>query len=253
MVSAYAGAKTLQQVRVVVPLVLFLLFFQLVVLRLPLVDAALVALGVVLVILGLSFFLEGIRLGVMTLGEEVGLQLPLKAGLALALVFGFLLGLGATLAEPAVAVLRLLGSSLRAWDAPLLFLLLNRYSVHLVLAIGAGVGVAVMLSLLRSYFDWSLKPLILVIVPPLLGLTLWSFFDPNLRAVTGLAWDNGGVTTGPVTVPLIIAMGVGLGGEIGVVEGFGIISMASVFPIITVLAAGLLVGRKQRISMKEKP
>lgn len=122
-----------------------------------------------------------------------------------------------------------------------------------MLAIGAGVGVAVMLSLLRSYFDWSLKPLILVIVPPLLGLTLWSFFDPNLRAVTGLAWDNGGVTTGPVTVPLIIAMGVGLGGEIGVVEGFGIISMASVFPIITVLAAGLLVGRKQRISMKEKP
>jgi len=124
-----------------------------------------------------------------------------------------------------------------------LFLLLNRYSGHLVLAVGGGVGIAVVLSLLRSYFDWSLKPLILAVVPPVLGLTVWSFFDPNLRAVTGLAWDAGGVTTGPVTVPLVVALGIGVSRaynrEEAPTSGLGLVTLASLLPIAAVFVLAL--------------
>ncbi|MEX2445044.1 MAG: DUF1538 family protein [Alkalispirochaeta sp.] len=242
----YARTKVVQQMKVVIPLVLVLLAFQLVVLRIASADALGTAGGIGLVIVGLALFLEGIRLSIMPLGEEVGLHLPVQAGLLLSLVFGLVVGMGATLAEPAIAVLRLLGSSLRAWEAPLLFVLLNRYSTLLILAIGLGVGVAVVLSLLRAYFVWSLKPLIVTLVPAVLGLTFWAYLTPNLRLITGLAWDAGGVTTGPVTVPLVVSLGVGvsraLKREESATSGLGVVTLASLLPIAAVLILGIILA-----------
>jgi hypothetical protein len=66
-----------------------------------------------------------------------------------------------------------------------------------------------------------------------------------------IGWDSAGVTTGPVTVPLVLAMGLGIGNQIGVVEGFGILAMASVCPILSVLFIGLRVKKQQEVDLKE--
>ena len=65
-------------------------------------------------------------------------------------------------------------------------------------------------------------------------------------------WDSAGVTTGPITVPLVLAMGLGIGAKTGAVDGFGVLALASVGPILTVLTVGLLVGRKKPQAVEEQ-
>jgi len=105
--------------------------------------------------------------------------------------------------------------------------------------VGIGVGIAVMLGILRFFHAWSLKILIYPLLSVLLLLTLFASFTPDLRPVIGLAWDCGAVTTGPVTVPLVLALGIGVcrivGDEDSGNAGFGIVTLASLFPIIAVL------------------
>jgi hypothetical protein len=79
----------------------------------------------------------------------------------------------------------------------------------------------------------------------LFPLTYWSEED-----FAGIAWDCGGVTTGSVTVPLVLAMGMGIGGELNVIDGFGVLAMASVYPVITVLLYGMIVRFRQRRSFQ---
>jgi hypothetical protein len=67
-----------------------------------------------------------------------------------------------------------------------------------------------------------------------------------------IGWDSAGVTTGPITVPLVLAMGLGIGSQVGVVEGFGILASASVCPILTVLLLGLHINRKRKIALMEE-
>jgi len=126
MLGPYAWSKFVEQIKTVALIVCYLVLFQLLVLGLPVADAFTVALGIGLVVLGLAFFLEGLFLGLMPLGESCGVKLPQKTVLPVILLFAFMLGLGATFAEPAIGVLRAAGSSVAAWDAPLLFLLLNK-------------------------------------------------------------------------------------------------------------------------------
>jgi len=118
--------------------------------------------------------------------------------------------------------------------------------MYLVAAIAAGVGGALILSMFRFFKGWSLKPFIYVLVSILLALSLYASFHPNLQHILGLAWDSGGVTTGPVTVPLVLALGLGIShvankGASSVEGGFGVVTMASLVPVIAVLVLGLLV------------
>ena len=246
MLGPYVKKRLLEQVQSVALIVVYLVLFQLLVLRLPIVDAGSIALGIGLVVLGLTFFMEGLLIGLMPLGEILGLQLPRKTKLPFILFFAFLLGVGATFAEPAIGVLRLAGSSVKPWQAPLLFYLLNEGTSLLVWAVAGGVGMAVLFGMLRFIYNWSLKPFLFVLVPILLVMTLLAFFDPNMRAITGLAWDTGGVTTGPVTVPLVLALGIGISrmsskGD-GGGGGFGVVTLASAFPIIMVLGLGAILN-----------
>ncbi len=248
LIGDYARERLAAQIQAVAPIVLYLVLFQIWVLGIPIRDAALVALGLALVVGGLTLFMEGLLLGLMPLGEHIGLRLPQRAGLTLILPFAFLLGVGATFAEPAIGVLRAAGAAIRPWEAPLLFLLLNDYADALVWSVGLGVGAAVVGGMLRFLFQWSLKPFIYGLVGSCAALTLWAWFDPNLRYLTGLAWDSGAVTTGPVTVPLVLALGIGVSrvvtsGE-GESQGFGVVTLASLFPILAVLLLGVsLTGR----------
>ena len=158
------------------------------------------------------FFMEGLRLGLMPLGETLGSTLPRKKILGIpclptSLAFGFVLGAFATFAEPAIGVLRAAGAGVDPTAAPLLWTILNTGAGLLVNCVGVGVGIAVLLGVLRFYKGWSLKPFIYAGVVILSCITLYmQFSDDRLKHVLGLAWDCGAVTTGPVTVPLVLAL-----------------------------------------------
>ena len=239
MIFSYACNRISVQLKAVAFLVFFLAGFQVLVVRRPLPDAAAVALGIGGVILGLSFFLEGLLLGVMPLGERCGLHVPARTGRPGILVFSLIVGAAATVAEPAIVFLRAQSGSIEPWQEPMLFLLLNRGSLWLIGSIAAGVGIAVAYGVFRFLMGWSLKPFLFVLIPVLMLISYFACQDTRMSSVLGLAWDTGGVTTGPVTVPLIIALGVGVSrftgkgnNEFG---GLGVVTAASAIPVLAVI------------------
>lgn len=249
MILRYIRIKMTEQIKAVSVIILYLLLFQTIVLGIPVLDASVIALGMVMVVLGLAFFMEGLLLGIMPMGEEIGIRLPQKAKVGSILTIAFILGAVSTFAEPAIGVLKAAGSSVLPWQAPLLFLLLNKFSPYLVAAVGIGVGIALILGMFRFLRGWSLKPYIYILISILLSLSFFCFLHPNLRHLLGLAWDCGGVTTGPVTVPLVLSLGIGIshvankGGE-NTEGGFGVVTLASLVPVITVLILGIIVAPK---------
>jgi hypothetical protein len=246
LVTPYVSVRFVEQLRAVLPLALYLAVFQMIVLQRSVADAAVIGGGLMAVMVGLMLFMEGLKLGLMPFGETIGDLLPRKSPLPVVLVIVFLLGVGVTFAEPAIGALQAAGALVSADKAPLLSALLREWSGALVLVVGLGVGLAALLGTLRFIYGWSLKPLIYASVAPTLLLTVYCHFDPELRKVIGLAWDCGGVTTGPVTVPLVLALGIGVASAVGTgastLAGFGIVTLASVFPVVGVLLLGLYVA-----------
>lgn len=240
----YVKERITAQIKSVALIVIYLMCFQTIVLKIAISEAAIVATGIAVVVLGLAFFMEGLFLGLMPLGEVIGIKLPQKTKLPIILTFAFVLGLGATFAEPAIGILKTAGAYVKAWDAPLLFLILNKYSNYLVYSVGVGVGIAVLFGMLRFLYGWSLKPFIYILVGILSAFSLWALFQPNMKFLTGLAWDCGAVTTGPVTVPLVLALGIGIcrivSSGTSDSTGFGVVTLASLFPILAVLSFGAL-------------
>jgi hypothetical protein len=248
MLSVYARSRIVEQAKSVAFIIIYLIVFQTVILGVPLANALGTAGGIALVIFGLAFFLEGLVLGLMPLGERVGVKLPTRAGIIVIAIFGLILGFGATLAEPAISALRTAGSTVTAWDSPLLFMILDRYTNALVLSVGVGVGIAVALGMFRFHYNLSIKLFILTIIPLLLIISTVISFNDNLVKIIGLAWDCGAVTTGAVTVPLVLALGIGVSrasskGK-GSSGGFGIILLASAFPIMAVLFLGIFLNSR---------
>lgn len=238
----YLREKLSEQIKSIWFIVVYLLFFQLIVLQLEIIYSLMIAAGIAVVATGLMFFMEGLRLGLMPLGESIGAVLPQRARMPVILLFAFLIGVGATFAEPAIAVLKSAGSGVLPEQAPLLYSLLNDFANQLVMCVGVGVGVAVALGVLRFFYGWSLKVVIIPIVLTLGVLTTWTYSHDILRPIIGLAWDSGAVTTGPVTVPLVLALGIGVCRVVGQGDtgtaGFGIVTLASLFPILAVLLLG---------------
>ena len=116
-----------------------------------------IIIGVLVVILGLMFFLEGLMLGLMPFGETIGTKLPIKSSLPVILGFSFVLGVMATYAEPAISVLKAAGSNVKPDEAPLLYSILHEFADQLVIAIAIGVGLSVLFGVLRFLYGWSLK------------------------------------------------------------------------------------------------
>ena len=182
----------------------------------------------------------------MPFGETIGNILPSKAKLLTVLLIAFLLGIGVTFAEPAIGALKAAGAIVSVERAPYLYTLLNSWSGVLVLMVGMGVGLAAVLGTLRFIYGWSLKPLIYISLIPTIGLTVYIMSKPELSKVLGLAWDCGAVTTGPVTVPLVLSLGIGIAAAAGKgrtsLSGFGIVTLASLFPIIAVQLLAIFVS-----------
>jgi hypothetical protein len=243
------------QVKVLVPVSLFLILFQIFALRQPVTNLGAVIGGLASAMLGLSLFMLGLEIGIMPLGEAMGRALPRKTRMSTMLFLVFVLGCGCTFAEPAVSALQIAGQLIDPIDSPYLWLLLvdPGYNTALIIAIALGVGAAALVGTLRTIRAWSLKLVILLSTLVVISLTIALQQSPAAE-LTGMAWDSGAVTTGCVTVPLVLALGVGIlsstrrdGSEAGgrdpsPLDGFGIVTLASIFPVIFVLILGLAVG-----------
>jgi hypothetical protein len=198
-------------------------------------------LGIGLTIIGMCIFNLGLTYGLSKLGGSAGGLVPMAfmqiegitnspiytyaVGLALALLFAWVLGFGATIAEPALNALGITAEQLTNGVFK---------KRTLIIAVSVGVACGIALGLAKLIFD---LPLFWLILPSYLAAVVLTFF--STEEFVNVAWDSAGVTTGPITVPLVLAMGLGFGNATKAVEGFGILSMASIGPIITVMISGL--------------
>ena len=185
-------------------------------------------LGGVLIIIGLSFFLVGADIGVLPMGQRAGSALVHKRNLPLLLGAGFIIGFIITVAEPDVQVLA----------AQVMDVAPSISARNLVFMIAAGVGLFVSLALLRVIFQFSLRVLLLLFYALLFVCAALS--SPEFL---GVGFDAGGATTGPMTVPFILALGMGVAAVRGgnaENDSFGFIGLASIGPIMAVLLMGML-------------
>eukprot|EP00929_Paragymnodinium_shiwhaense_P077000 TRINITY_DN39631_c0_g1_i1.p1 TRINITY_DN39631_c0_g1~~TRINITY_DN39631_c0_g1_i1.p1 ORF type:complete len:350 (+),score=59.01 TRINITY_DN39631_c0_g1_i1:59-1108(+) len=211
-------AEAEEPARAVIPLALYLVTFTAFAEWLAGLDVVTVfkpemLLGVPITIAGLACFKLGLRKGLMPLGERLGERLPEVAGTAGVAIISFALAIGLTFAEPAIGALQEAATLLDARRALLLGTLFGNPTclLLLVLAIGVGVGIAAVTGTLRLLNDWDVKRMIYwTLLPCMLATVAWSFISEDLTSLVGLAWDGGAVTTGPVTVPVVISLGMGL-------------------------------------------
>ena len=245
VLAPYVSVRFIEQFKCVVPLALFLAVFDALVLNSAVEGARSATLGILAVIVGLMLFIEGAHHGLMPFSENIGFNLPSRSTWPVILGVAFLLGAATTFAEPAIGALKSAGSLTDPQRAPALYSLLNHHGGALVAAVGLSVGCAVMLGILRMVMNWRLKSLIVVILPPCLGLTAYFASQPHLAPVIALAWDCGAITTGPVTVPIVLALVIGVtaaaGREDNALSGFGIVTLASMFPACAVMLLALAV------------
>ncbi len=213
----------------VIPVALLVAFLQLVVVRVPWELFARFGIGVVLVIVGLFLFLVGVRLGLIPVGEYVGAHLPERVPAWLLVGVVLIIGFVATIAEPDVRVLSDVIDSVSSGRLT---------SSVLVLIIGVGLGFTLALAVLRQVTG---VPIALVLgVGWAIVLALFLFVAPEFVAIS---LDSGWSTTGPLTVPLIMAIGLGVAHTVGKAsslgDGFGLIGIASLGPVLVLAIIGL--------------
>lgn len=224
------------------PIIGVILFFQLVVLQQPFPQVVDLLVGSLLVVAGLGFFIEGLEMSLFPIGENMAHDLARKGSLFWLLCFAFGLGFGTTIAEPTLIAVAEEAAEVAA-DAGLIqpdAESLEEYAQGLRYTVALSVGIAIFLGVLRILLNWSL-PLLIIGGYAIIGMM--TFFAP--AEIIGVAYDSGGVTTSTVTVPLVTALGIGLASSIKgrdpMVDGFGLIAFASLFPIMFVMGYGMLV------------
>lgn len=234
--------RPLRSFQDLLPIILVIAFFQIFVLRQPLPDIAEVLLGGVLVVLGLTLFVQGLEMGLFPIGETMAHALARKGSLFWLLTFAFLLGFSTTIAEPALiavadeaADIAAQGNLISPEAASL-----KKYALGLRLSVAVSVGVAIVVGVLRILRGW---PIHYLIIGGYVMVMLMTMIAP--KEIIGIAYDAGGVTTSTVTVPLVAALGVGLAsilrGRSPLLDGFGLIAFASLLPMIFVMTYGLVV------------
>jgi len=254
------GHSFLSTMKDVFPVIALLVFFQLVILRRPIPHWKRAALGFMFVVIGLAFFLNGLETALFPIGKIMAEQLsspefvfssenvPVDGGWSAywwVYLFGALIGFATTVAEPALIAVSFKAHEVSRGG-------LNQWGLRLAVATGVALGIAI-----GTFRIVTGTPLYIYIIAGYVIVVIQTFFAP--REIIPLAYDSGGVTTSTVTVPLIAALGLGLSqtipGRDPLVDGFGLIAFASVFPIITVMGyaqiAHWLTVRRLRMA-KEK-
>jgi len=228
-------------VRDLLPIVLVIAFFQIIVLQQTPENLLQTFVGLFFVVLGLTFFIFGLEQGLFPIGESMAHAFASKGSVFWLLTFAFALGFGTTIAEPALIAVAEEASEVAA-EAGLIGIdaqAMESYADGLRLTVALSVGSAIALGVLRILLNWSLQTII--IIGYMLVIVLTGFAPDE---IIGIAYDSGGVTTSTITVPLVTALGIGLASSISgrspMLDGFGLIAFASLFPIIFVLAYGMI-------------
>jgi len=229
------GPVVLEVLEALAPLVLFFVVFQIVSLRLPAQGLSRLARGLALTFAGLVLFLQGVKIGFLPVGQEMGRALGGLEHKWIIVPIGFLLGLSATAAEPAVRILarEVETASTGAIRARVI-----------ILALSFGVAVFVALGMVRILTG---VPLRWLVVPGYsIAVLMLPFSD---RTFMSIAFDSGGVATGPMTVTFVMALAVGVAVALEnrhpVLDGFGLIALVALAPILSVMALGLVYSWKK--------
>ena len=208
----------------VLPITLIVLVLSMTITPMPVGTLVLFLAGAVLLIVGMAFFSLGTDVSMTPMGEGIGAQLPKTKNLAVVIAITLLIGILITIAEPDLQVL--------AGQVP------SIPNSMLIWTVAVGVGLFFVLALLRTIFKIRLSLLLILFY---IAVFIFSAFVPN--EFVSVAFDSGGVTTGPITVPFIMALGVGLAsirGDSGAQDdSFGLVALCSIGPVLAVLLLGI--------------
>ena len=235
----------------VLPIISIILGFQLLVIRQPIPHIKQVGFGFIYVLIGLALFLLGLEKALFPLGKMMAVQLTapefIHAGEHILTsihwsdyiwiyIFAASIGFSTTIAEPSLIAVAIKAEEVSGGA-------INANSLRISVAIGVAFGIA-----LGSYRIVVGHPIHYYIISGYVVVVIQTFFCPKL--IVPLAYDSGGVTTSTVTVPLVAALGLGLAstipGRSPLIDGFGLIAFASLFPIIAVMAYAQLTQAKER-------
>jgi Protein of unknown function (DUF1538) len=212
----------------ILPVSAAVILLQLVLIQLPFTDFLPFLFGLLFVILGLMFFLIGVNIGLLPIGEMIGKILPTSNKAWVIILTGFILGIAVTLAEPDVRVLSTQVDQVSGGKIS---------SVSLILSVAAGVGLFVALAMIRTIYK---LPVTAILIAGYAIVFIVSFFSPS--SFVPISFDAGGVTTGPLAVPFILALGVGVTkvfrNKQSSGESFGLVGLASIGPILAVMLLG---------------
>ena len=225
------------------PIILVIAFFQFAVLQQPMPNVGDILVGLALVVLGLTFFIYGLEMGLFPIGESMAQAFAKKGSISWLLTFAFCLGFGTTVAEPSLIAVAKEAAIVAASGGIITDTLESQlsYANGLRFTVAFAVGFAIVIGVLRILRGWPIQYLILggyVVV------VLMTLIAPSW--IIGIAYDSGGVTTSTITVPLVTALGVGLASAIKgrnpMIDGFGLIAFASLTPMIFVMMYGMVIG-----------
>lgn len=215
--------KTLESLSAVLPITGIVLLISIILIPLELGTMVMFLVGAVLLIFGMGFFQLGAEMSMMPIGEGIGVQMTKTKKLLVVLLIGFVMGVIITISEPDLQVL--------AEQVP------SVPNITLILTVAVGVGLFLALAIARIKYQIDLSRLLIVLYVLLIAT---SFFVP--KEFLAVAFDSGGVTTGPMTVPFIMAMGVGLASlrsdRNSASDSFGLVALSSIGPILAVLVLG---------------
>jgi hypothetical protein len=261
----YHSAKVLLgTLKDVSPIIGVILFFQLIVIRKKIDNPGRLIYGFCLVVIGLSIFMIGLEEGLFPLGEAMSRQLTnfhfLAKGNATLLeeiettgsvypllyfwtyIFGFCIGFATTIAEPALIAVALKAEEVSTGA-------ISSWGLRIAVALGVAIGISI-----GCHRIITGTPLHWYIIAGYLVVVCQTYFAPKM--IIPLAYDSGGVTTSTVTVPLVAALGIGLASNVPgrsvIVDAFGLIAFASLFPIITVLGYGIISEWRANMSRRKK-
>lgn len=228
--------QTMQEVAIaLLPLAILFAVFHFVFLKLPVRKLLDISIGFILAFLGLAFFLQGVHIGFMPFGEQMGHVLGGLSYKWLLIPIGFIIGFFAIYAEPAVAVMTEQAEKVSGGYIP---------EKVLLYTLSIGVGISVALSMVRLIYGFSLW---YFIIPGYIIAFVMIRYSP--KTFTTIAFDSGGVSTGPMTATFILAMFTGIAGQIDgrdpLLDGFGMVAMVALAPILSVLTLGILYSRKE--------
>lgn len=217
-----------------VPIIVTILTFQYLIIKKPLPNISGVVFGFIFLVLGLYGFIVGIKLGLFPMGESIAGSLVEMNNVMYIYIFAFLIGFGTTMAEPALVAIIKQADKMSETR-------LNVTIIRLLVALGVGVGILVgAYKIVHGYNIWLLITILYSIV------VFLTIFAP--KEIVAFAFDLGGVTTSEITVPIVTAFGLFLATNIEgrdvLMDGFGLIAFASVFPMITVMGYSIILSKR---------